>query len=61
MNAYFPALFLAIFVEGEFILHPFINLSQRHAVQFAATDGHLDEVHVRIRRSLVTIQLITLL
>ena len=40
-------------VVGELVLDPRVDLFERHATVRRAADGHLDEVHVRVGRTLV--------
>ena len=52
-STYAPASVGVVPVVGELVLDPRVDLFERHATVRRAADGHLDEVHVRVGRTLV--------
>ncbi len=49
--AHLPPLFVTVFVVGKLVLDPFVNLLECHLLVGFTADGHLNQVHVGVRRS----------
>ena len=43
-----------ILVVRELVFYPFVDLFEREVFIFSAADGHLDEMHVAVGRTLLT-------